>query len=220
MPAFTGLNKKISLSVVLASVMLTLLAQPFIVQTAEWNSRLLLPDGLSAVENWMRRTEEQASMMTDAFLRTTSTRGLILNIFMIAILPAIAEELLFRGLIARMLHQATRNIHVAVILSAVLFAAIHIQFFSFLPRLLLGMLLGYLFFWSGSLWLPVTMHLTNNLLSVVVEFLYQTKMVGTTSGEFGRIENYYLLAGSLLCTGVLMAFIYRKRCLAPDAGRQ
>jgi len=104
---------------------------------------------------------------------------------MIAIIPAFAEEFLFRGALAKLLKDWTKNIHVAVFISSFIFAAIHMQFYGFLPRFLLGTALGYLFFWSGSLWLPIAAHFANNFRSVVVEFLFRKGYVQTSSENFG-----------------------------------
>jgi len=127
---------------------------------------------------------------------------------MIAILPAIAEEILFRGVIAKYLNEWTRNLHWAVFISAFIFAAIHLQFYGFLPRLLLGMALGYLYFWSGSLWLPIAAHFTNNFLSVVIEFLYRKQIIHTNAEDFGTNSTVWLTLISV--TGVCLILGYLK----------
>jgi membrane protease YdiL (CAAX protease family) len=148
---FGGLTKSYSLLPVLLSFLLIVLAQPIVGLANKLNSYLSLPDWLSFIENQMKNMEAQGEQITDAFLSTTSSKGLILNIFMIAILPAFAEEILFRGVLAKLFKDWSSNVHLAVFLSSFIFAAIHFQFYGFLPRFLLGMALGYLFFWSGSL---------------------------------------------------------------------
>jgi hypothetical protein len=191
------------------SALLIVIAQPLIGWTSELNSYLSLPEGLSFLENWMKNAETQGEMITEAFLSTTSISGLLVNIFMVAILPAFAEEILFRGALARLFKDWTKNVHLAVFLSAFLFAAIHMQFYGFLPRFLLGTALGYLYFWSGSLWLPIVAHFTNNFLSVIVEFLFRKGIIHTNAENFGMDNAAWLTAISILgVTGILYS-IYK-----------
>jgi membrane protease YdiL (CAAX protease family) len=98
----------------------------------------------------------------------------------------------------------TKNVHLAVLLSSFIFAAIHLQFYGFLPRFLLGMVLGYLYFWSGSLWLPVTAHFTNNFLSVMVEFLFRKGLIHTNADNFGMNNSTWMIGVvSISVAGVL-----------------
>jgi membrane protease YdiL (CAAX protease family) len=95
---------------------------------------------------------------------------LLLNLLVIAIVPAIGEELLFRGYLQQSFSNWLSNPHVAIIVTAVLFSAIHLHFQAFLPRFILGVLLGYLFYWSGSLWLPILAHFANNAQAVIISY--------------------------------------------------
>ncbi len=191
------------------SFLLIVVAQPRIGWANELNSYLSLPDGLSSIENWMKTAETQGEMVTEAFLSTTSTSGLLLNIFMIAILPAFAEEILFRGVLARLFNNWTKNVHLAVFLSSFIFAAIHLQFYGFLPRFLLGMALGYMFFWSGSLWLPIVAHFANNFLSVIIEFLFRTRYITTNAENFGTDNAVWLTMASIIGVTGILIYIYR-----------
>lgn len=190
------------------SIVLVLLAQPLIGLTGEINAMLALPEWLSFIEDWMKNSEIQGELITEAFLATTSVGGLATNIFMIALLPAFAEELLFRGVLAGLFRRWTNSIHLAVFISAFIFAAIHLQFYGFLPRFLLGAVFGYLFFWSGSLWLPIAAHLANNLLSVVVEFLFRKGIMDTNAENFGTGNEIWLMIISILGVGVIMYHIF------------
>ncbi|MDO9257817.1 MAG: CPBP family intramembrane metalloprotease [Bacteroidales bacterium] len=199
-------NKPFKYLPIALSALLIVISQPLIGWTSELNSYLSLPEGLSFVENWMKNAETQGEMITEAFLSTTSMSGLLVNIFMVAILPAFAEEILFRGALARLFKDWTKNVHLAVFLSAFLFAAIHMQFYGFLPRFLLGTALGYLYFWSGSLWLPIVAHFTNNFLSVIVEFLFRKGMIHINAENFGVDNATWLTAISILgVTGILFS---------------
>lgn len=202
-----SLKPYIYLPIVL-SALLIVFAQPLIGWASELNSYLSLPEGLSFIENWMKEAETQGEMITEAFLSTTSISGLLVNIFMVAILPAFAEEILFRGALARLFKDWTKNVHLAVFLSAFIFAAIHMQFYGFLPRFLLGTALGYLFFWSGSLWLPIVAHFTNNFLSVIIEFLFRKGIIHTNAENFGLNNAAWLTAISIIAVSAILYFIY------------
>jgi len=206
---FIRLNKPFNTAPLFLAVALIIVAQPLIGWTSELNSRLNLPEWLASLEQWMKSTEKQGELITEAFLSTNSIAGFLFNIFMIAILPAFAEEFLFRGALAGLFKTWTKSTHLAVFLSSVIFAAIHLQFYGFLPRFLLGMGLGYLYFWSGSLWLPITAHFANNFLSVGVEFLYRKGLFPTNAEEFGMNSAAWLTMVSIVSI-VLILFYIRK----------
>jgi uncharacterized protein len=201
--------KPINYLPILLGALLIVFFQPLIGWTSELNSHLSLPKGLSFIENRMKHAETEGEMITEAFLSTTSTSGLLVNIFMVAILPAFAEEILFRGALASLFKDWTKNVHLAVFLSAFIFSAIHMQFYGFLPRFLLGTALGYLFFWSGSLWLPIAAHFTNNFLSVMVEFLFRKGVIHTNSDNFGMDNAAWLIAVSIVGVIGIMYYIYK-----------
>jgi len=201
---------------ILLSAFLIVFAQPLIGWANELNSYLSLPEGLSSIENWMKNAETQGALITEAFLSTTSTSGLLLNVFMIAILPAFAEEILFRGALATLFKNWTKNVHLAVFLSSFIFAAIHMQFYGFLPRFLLGTVLGYLFFWSGSLWLPIAAHFTNNFLSVIVEFLYRKGTIHTNAENLGMDNTTLLTTISIIGVTGLLYYIYKLTTIQKD----
>lgn len=205
------------------TVLVIIASQPIISWTNELNSYLTLPPWLSGVESWMKNAETMNAKLTEAFLSTTSTGGFAVNIFMIAILPAFAEEILFRGALAGLFRKWSRSTHLAVLLSAFIFAAIHLQFYGFLPRFLLGVLLGYLFFWSGRLWLPIIAHFTNNFLSVVAEFMYKKGYIHTDAENFGTGQSVWIV---ILCVVIvsIALFVIRKisvsnRSISADLSR-
>ncbi len=140
----------------------------------EWfsvlNQQLVLPSWMSSVEEWMRSSEDQAAEITKAFLDTKTAGGLLGNLFIVAVLPAIGEELLFRGILQQLIKKMTGSSHRAIWITAVLFSALHLQFFGFLPRMLLGALFGYLLEWTGTLWLPIIAHFINNAMGVLIYF--------------------------------------------------
>jgi uncharacterized protein len=206
-------NGSVNVLIIASTLLLALVAQPVVGLANELNSYMILPHWLNGTEQWMKDMELKSGQITDAFLSTTSIGGLLANILIIAILPALAEEFLFRGALAKLIRDWTRNTHVAVILSSLIFAAIHLQFYGFLPRFLMGVALAYLFFWSGSLWLPILAHFTNNFLSVIVEFLFRKGLIGTNAENFGMKNAAWLTLASLVLVTALLYYIRKSTSL-------
>lgn len=188
-------------------------ALPLINWMVTVNEMMKLPVSLKGMEEWMQAAEQEAAKLTAVFLNVKSPGGFLVNMLMIAILPAIGEELMFRGLIQRLLKDWLKNIHVAVFISALLFAAMHLQFYGFLPRMALGVLFGYLFYWTGTLWVPIFAHFVNNAAAVIVSYMSQTGTIKGNYENFGSTENAGYLIASLAVGGILLFLIYRFRYL-------
>ena len=102
-----------------------------------------------------------------AFTATKSISGLLVNLLMIGVIAAVGEELIFRGLMQSLMTQMLKNPHMAILITALLFSAFHFQFFSFLPRFVLGLILGYLMYYGQSIWYPILAHFVNNAMGVI-----------------------------------------------------
>ena len=153
---------------------------------AEWNAGLKLPESLSALEQMMKQMQESASAMIEKFVSVDTIGGLILNLFMIAGLAALGEELLFRSIIQTSLIKICKNAHVGILIASAIFSFIHLEFYGFVPRLILGMLLGYMFYFSGSIWIPRLMHFLNNGTVVLIYFLNNKGITNIDVDTFGQ----------------------------------
>jgi membrane protease YdiL (CAAX protease family) len=129
------------------------------------------PGWLSGMENWMIDKEEKADNLIEMLVESNTFRVMMLNLITIALLPAIAEELIFRGVFQKIFSNIFKSGHVGIWFTAFLFSTIHFQFFGFIPRFILGLVFGYLFFWSGTLWLPVISHFVNNAFPVILAYI-------------------------------------------------
>lgn len=207
---YLSLNKVPKLISILIGGLIIYTVLPFINYLDELNRSMNLPDFLSGMEEWMKEKEIQAKNLTEIFLNTNSISGLLGNIIIVALLPAIGEELLFRGLLIKLFNQITKNIHVAVIISAIIFSAFHLQFYGFLPRLMLGAILGYLFVFTGNLWVPIFVHFLNNTSSAIVYYLHSNDYINVPMEDFGASSNIIYIIGSLLITIWLLIMIYQK----------
>ncbi len=170
------------------------------------NEAMQLPPSLKAIEDFMRNMEDSLSGMTE-FLTTFDSIGeLFLAFVVIAIIAGVGEELIFRGLIQRKLYLATQNPHLAIWVAAFIFSAIHFQFFGFLPRLMLGALFGYFYYFTGNLWIPIAAHIFNNGLAVFLIFLSNQKLVSKELEEMDNVPFPAAVTSLVLAIGLLWYF--------------
>ena len=172
----------------------------------EWNQNVVFPDFLKDFEAWAREREDMAMVLTKMMTTFDSHFQFLFGFVIIAIIPAIGEELVFRGMIQKELQRGTGNMHLAIWLSAILFSAIHMQFFGFVPRMLLGALFGYLYAWSGNLWLPILAHFVNNGFTVIMLYLHQ---LGYFEFDIESSESapWYYVAAFAIITFLLLSYL-------------
>ena len=173
------LDKKVDWTILLWAIGIMLVALPAINLTSHWNQQMVLPSWLSGVEEWMKAKEAEAEWLTKQFMSVTTVSGLLVNLLLMAVLPALSEEITFRGVLQQLLTAPHRlspfasrlSPHLAIWLTAIIFSAIHMQFYGFVPRMLMGALFGYMMVWTGSLWVPMLMHFVNNGMAVLLYFM-------------------------------------------------
>ena len=201
------LDSKPSWQEALAAVVVMLLAIPGINLLSAWNQQMVLPEWMSGIEQWMRMQEDAAAQLTEQFLRVDTVGGLLVNIGLMALLPAVGEELTFRGVVQGMF---TRNRHVAIWATAAIFSFVHMQFYGFLPRMLMGAMFGYMLWWTGSLWVPMLMHFVNNCAAVVVAFWAYNYLEEGSAEMLDTIgtEDTILLGVFSICIVLIMMVMY------------
>ena len=190
-----------NLIILALGVMAMISISPLIDVLSTWNQGLQLPESLRSIEDWMINTEKAAEVATNTLLNTDSWGGFFMNIIIIAIMAGIGEELMFRGVIQKILIGWTKNIHLGILYTAIIFSTIHFQFYGFVPRMILGMVLGYLYIWSKSLWVPVIAHAINNALTVTFTpntFNKGNELVKIVSNNQNSIG--YIVAGIFVFT--------------------
>ena len=201
------LDSKPSWQEALAAVVVMLLAIPGINLLSAWNQQMVLPEWMSGIEQWMRMQEDAAAQLTEQFLQVNTVGGLLVNIGLMALLPAVGEELTFRGVVQGMF---TRNKHVAIWATAAIFSFVHMQFYGFLPRMLMGAMFGYMLWWTGSLWVPMLMHFVNNCAAVVVAYLAYNHLEEGRAEMLDTIgtEDTILLGVFSICIVLIMMVMY------------
>ncbi len=192
----------------LLAVLMIVSAIPFVNHITEINMNMRLP--FESLQHSMEKMEADAESITWILTKADNIGGLMINILMIAIIPGLGEELVFRGLIQKMFTGLFRNGHVAIIVTAIIFSALHLQFLSFFSRFFLGVLLGYLFYYGKSIWYPVLAHTFNNLLGVF--FYYQAHKEGSPKdwGDIGTEKMFPWAAVISLFTFLLLFYLWYK----------
>lgn len=194
----------------LYAALAVLMLIPLINFVGEINNQMNLPESLAGLENWMRSMEESAKVLTEKFLRVETIPSLLFNIFMIAVLPALGEELMFRGVLQRIFSNWTKNYHWGIWIAAIIFSGFHLQFYGFLPRMLLGAMFGYMLVWSGTMWVPILAHFVNNTMGVVGYYLIEKGTISNDIEQWGTgREQYPLVLFSLVSAGILLFLVYR-----------
>ena len=209
---YLGLDRSSPAGNYLLVILIIFSAIPLINFIAQLNYSIPVPDRLGDFKERILESDKNSELMMDAFLNQESLKGFIVNMVMIALIPSLGEEFLFRGLVQRIFTEWTRNHHAGVWIGAVLFSLMHFQFFGFIPRILLGASFGYMLVWSRSMWLPVLGHFINNGLAVVFFHLYFNGKIQFDPDSIGAIDETYLYT---LLSGVLvilfMSILYAKR---------
>lgn len=171
-----------------------LIAFPLVFWLGEMNQQIPLP-------KWMGNLENDATKQMQAFLKAENAGDVILNVLIIAFLPALCEEICFRGALQRILIHISRNAWVGIIFTSILFSALHLQFQGFLPRMFLGMILGAIYWYSGSLWPSILAHFVNNAVQVVAVSFAPEYVEKNPS-----IPLYAALISGVFLWGILWAF--------------
>lgn len=155
----------------LLAIAVMLVASPAMSMIIGWNASLHLPESMAALEQSLRTMEENAAGTVETMLGAHTAGNLIMSLLIVGLLAGFSEELFFRGALQRLLSSGKSNGTAAVWIAAIVFSAVHFQFFGFVPRLLLGVYFGYLLLWSRSVWLPMLAHIVNNSLFVILRYV-------------------------------------------------
>ncbi len=203
--SYLGVGKSPTPGILGLAVLLMLVSLPLVLFSYNINKLLPLPDALKLME-------DQTEQALKALLRMNTPLEFLANLTLLALLPALGEELVFRGVLQRQIMRRIANPWTAIVLSAAIFSFVHFQFEGFLPRWLLGILLGWLYWRTGNFWVPVAAHFTNNALQVVGQYLYGQKI---TSVDLEQDVDIHWLAAAVSAALVLLLIRFWNRNLAP-----
>ncbi|OFX69650.1 MAG: hypothetical protein A2X12_01030 [Bacteroidetes bacterium GWE2_29_8] len=208
--SYFHLNKTANLKVLLLVFLFCLFIIPVINYLSELNNSISFGERYKSIEMSLRSNEKNAEEISKMFLSSTTLLGFFINILIIAIIPAIGEELFFRGTIQKLLQNISNNHHLAILLTGLIFGLVHFQFFSLVPRIILGIYLGYLFYWFNSLWVPILSHFLNNFLVVLYSYCVN---IGILSESFVVWENNKIVITliHLFLSFVILFIVYKNK---------
>lgn len=164
---YLGFSNKINALQILLVVAIAFVALFLSGGLGELNKLIPLSNSLKIKFEKLEQDYEKQVMI---FANMKTFGDYFLSMIMIAILPAIFEELLFRGALQKLLIDWFKTPHIAILVTSILFSAIHFSFYGFLPRMILGMVLGYLYFFGKSIWLNILMHFINNGVAITAMY--------------------------------------------------
>jgi len=170
---------------------------PFLSWVTDWNDSIVFPESMRALEAKLRLTQQKSEEVIKMFI---SQGSLFSSMLIIAALAAVSEELLFRSVLQKGLMRLFKNVHVAIIVTAFVFSAFHMDFFGFLPRFILGLMLGYMFWMTGSIFPSMLMHFVNNATIVMLHYLNTRGFIDIDVDHFCSTDNVLVIILSLIMT--------------------
>jgi membrane protease YdiL (CAAX protease family) len=191
-------------------LLLIIAALPMINALAAMNQQMELPAFMSELEQSLRSAEANAIKFMEALLGTESIGVLLANLFVVAVLPGVAEEVIFRGILQKEIMRISGKPILAIIIAAFMFSAMHMQFFTFLPRFILGIMLGLVFYWSKNIWIPILLHFFNNGLSVIAWYILSREEIENSLENVGTTSNMWPLALVSILAVVSILYYVRK----------
>lgn len=209
--SFFNLKYFPALIFILLGILIIFLSNPFNEWLVYQNNLMKLPGFLSNWETWMREAEEAAAITTNKFLEMDTFSDYLINVFMIGIMAALGEELLFRGAAQPLMIKIFKNPHIGIWLVAIVFSLIHFQFYGFFARMFLGAILGYSYYFTKNLWVPIVAHFFNNTVAVTYVYFSNEPFYNTSQGiiEIEEVNTLYaLISFSLVILGFFIMRSY------------
>jgi len=195
-PDYLQINRKPDWVIVALALLLMMVSTPFVLFTLQLNQQIPMPESF-------RLAEEQAELVLKGLLNMEYPAELLGNLLLIAVLPAIGEEIVFRGIVQRQLMRVIPGPITALFAAAVIFSLAHFQMEGFIPRLVLGMILGWLYWKSNNLWVPSIAHLFNNGAQVVGQYLHKQGLSSVNLEDDIQVPVTAALVSVVLAAGVI-----------------
>lgn len=170
---------------------------PFNAWVAEWNENIVFPESMAALEAKLKALHEMYESTSEMLMNGSN---LAVGIIIFGLLAAVSEEFLFRSVIQKAFVKLFKNAHVGIIVTAIVFSAVHSDFYGFFPRVILGLMLGYMFWLSGSIWASIIMHFVNNSTIVMLYYLNKIGTINIDIEKFGTTDSAFLIILSLMVT--------------------
>ena len=205
---YNAANRRPKQSMINIVLILSVTLLPVVGALSAFNQHIMPQEG--GVAEFMRDLEEAANHILELVTSQRSSWDLVANMLVFAVLAGVCEEFFFQGALQPLMMNWTKNPHIGILLTALIFSALHFQFYGFIPRFLLGVYLGYLFYWSRSLWLPILAHVLHNALSLMVDFTLQGRGIDTDNLQFTDVRGSLpTAAASALVSAMAIVYLWR-----------
>lgn len=203
-----AVNKRPQRPMIVMAIITMVVSAPAMSYIIDLNASMTLPDSLAGLERSLREFETEAAASVELALGAHTIPNLVMSLLIVSILAGFSEELFFRGALQRLLQSLHISPAAAVWIAAAIFSAIHMQFFGFVPRMLLGAFFGYLLLLSGSVWVPIIAHAFNNAMFIILRYFTGEGDVHV-GGEGAGVE--VAAAISAVLTAVCLYMMWRAR---------
>lgn len=205
---YNAANRSPKQSMVNLVLILSVTILPVVGVLAAFNESIMPQEG--SLAEFLRNLEENAERILRLMTAQHNSWELIANLLVFAVMAGVCEEFFFQGALQPLMMNWTKNPHIGILITALIFSTLHLQFYGFIPRFLLGIYLGYLFYWSRSLWLPVLAHVLHNALSLIVDFTLQGRGIDTNNMKYTDVHGFMTLAAACtLVSAMAIVFLWR-----------
>lgn len=187
-------------------ILALVVAIPFVDFMGYLNQRMFTGE----TEKWLKNMEQDAARQIQFMLNRHTLKELIMNLIFIALFAGVGEELFFRGVLQRLFIKLTRSPWLGIILTAALFSAIHFQFLGFIPRFLLGILLGCIYWYSGSLWPAIIAHFFYDGFMVVLIYI-NPEMIENVDATIIQKSSLQLVLSAILSLIVTLVVVWQMK---------
>jgi uncharacterized protein len=209
--SFLKINRVPDFSAILLVALMSVILIPVTTYAGILNTRMELPDFMTRIEEWMKAKEGNASDLTSLLINSRDGINLAVNLVIMALIPALSEEFLFRGGLQQLFSRFLRSAHAGIWTTAILFSTVHLQFYGFVPRLILGLIFGYLFYWTANLWLSVAAHFVNNASLIIFAFAEARETTETYINDSRNLDARFPVLPVIFCLLILYFFWYQFR---------
>ena len=196
-------SSKISFDIFLSSTVLIIVVKPLVAYFAIFNKNINF-DFLGELGEKLIATSNFISEKIEIMAKSNSINELWINIFIIAFLPAISEELFFRGTIQQLLQNKFKNYHIPIWITGAIFGIIHFNIYGVIPIIFLGIILGYVYHFSQNIWMPIIVHFINNATLILMLFKFSDEI---KTDNIDDISTQAILFSGIM-SAALLFFIY------------
>jgi membrane protease YdiL (CAAX protease family) len=201
--SFLGFNWRISWKQLALAIIIMVAALPLVSGLSDLNKLIPLP---AAMEKFFKGLEDTYTEQVKVMAHIQGFSDYLLSLLIMAIAPAAFEETFFRGGMQNLLTRATNRFWMPILVTSVVFSAIHFSWYGFIARIALGVILGLLYAWSGSLWVNIIAHGFHN--GLIVTQLYWLTLHGKSleSADEQSFPWWLALLGTVVLIALLMLF--------------